>query len=720
MRGSRDHEFELHITPAPVLISLPILGVVLYLMSGMWPQTAPAKYIWLAPITYGLAGGGALVARWRELAGRWFALLATVALAHLAALWLGIPGAFGLAAVIVALAAALINLPAAATVTGGETLLLAWLLRVGVMNPASVGMPLLSMWTMLGVLWAVYHPIEDAAAWSWDQFRQAQALLEEARGRKAELAQALDDLVHANRQLALANERMATLRQVAEEAQKAKAAFVARVSHEFRTPLNIIIGMANLVLDSRESYEMPLPAQVIERLRILQRNSEHLAAMIDDVLDLSQVEAGRMTIHREPVDLVEVIEDALAMVQPMLAQKGLTCRAELARDLPRVPCDRLRIRQVILNLTSNAARFTERGGIAIRLAQSNGRALVSVADTGPGITAEDLKRIFEPFSQGTGGVLHGRGSSGLGLSISNEFVKLHGGRMWVESAIGQGSTFFVELPLTAPAEHIARPDRWIKESWIWYERNSHPDLPRSHYRPRLVVYDEGAELQRALARRSGEIEFVDAHSLPAAIDEIRRCPAQALVLNSRSPSELWPALEEAKRRAPDTPIVGCCCSARRGYAMAAGAGGYLSKPVKRTEMQRAIEELGRPVGRVLVVDDDADARELLKLYLQGLNPAVEVVEAEDGQGALQELRRRPPDLILLDLVMPGLDGWQVLRRKSEEETLKGVPTILISAQDALQEPVASPMIVAAMGEGLSVNKILDCACQLSAELLQPD
>ncbi len=720
MLGCRSYASELRISPVPVLVSLPIVGLVFYQMSGMWPQTVAMGYVLLVLACYALAGMGGLLLRWNDLASRWFAVLAAVSLIHLAALWLAIPGALSLVAFPVGLSAALISVPAAVAVAGGETLVLAWLLRGGLLSVSVAGIPLLSTWFMLVLMWTVYRPAEGTVAWFWGQFRQTQALLDEARDRKAELAQALDGLVHANRQLALANERMAALRQIAEEAQKAKAAFVAQVSHEFRTPLNIIIGMASLVLENPEGYGAPLPARALEHLRIVQRNCEHLANMIDDVLDLSQAEAGRIAIHREPVDLAEVIEGALAMVRPMLAEKGLACRVEVARDLPRVPCDRVRIRQVILNLVSNAARFTEHGGIVVRLASVDGQARVNVEDTGPGITPEDLKSIFEPFSQGTSGVLLGKGSSGLGLSISSQFVKLHGGRMWVESRVGHGSTFFVDLPMVEPAEHAAGPGRWIREDWIWREHKSRPDLPESQYRARLVVCDEGGELSRAFARRSGAIEFIDTRGLPAAIDEIRRCPAQALIINSRSPKGLWPALEEARTAAPDTPIIGCCCPPRTSRAAAAGAVGYLSKPLKRAELQRAIEGLGKPVRRVLIVDDDANTRELLKVYLQGWNPAQEVVDAEDGQSALQELRRRRPDLMLLDLVMPGLDGWQVLTLKGEDEALRGIPTILISGHDALQGPMTSSLVVAAMGEGLSVGKLLDCACQLSARLLQPD
>ena len=223
---------------------------------------------------------------------------------------------------------------------------------------------------------------------------------EEVRSRRAEVEQALADLEHANRQLALANERMAVLRAIAEEAQKSKTEFVARVSHEFRTPLNMIIGLVDLLVETPEVYGEALPTAFFEDLKIVHRNCEHLSSMVSDVLDLSQVEAGRVALHQERVNLAELIDGAVAVVASLLERKGLALAVEVPPDLPVIYCDPTRIRQVVLNLVSNAVRFTERGGITIRAAQEGDAVQVSVADTGPGITPEDALRIFEPFCQG--------------------------------------------------------------------------------------------------------------------------------------------------------------------------------------------------------------------------------------------------------------------------------------------------------------------------------
>ncbi len=697
---------------------LPAFGIVIYLMRGLWYRAPdPLEFAWFVLVMYVLGGLGWLLLRWRPSAGRWFAVLATMAICHLMHAWLRIPGSLVLLSVSVALCTHVITPGAALAVAAGETLLLLAARRALAVDPSAAGTALLGIWATLGIDYLAYRPTRDVLDWSWRHYLRAQQVLEEARDRKAELAQALEDLIHANRQLALANERVAALRLVAEEAQRAKAAFVARVSHEFRTPLNVIIGMIDLMVGNPAAYQGEFPAKALVHLGIVHRNCLHLSEMIDDVLDLSAMEAGRMAIHREPVDLAELVAEAVAMVQPMMNEKGLLCRVQMD-SLPELQCDRVRIRQVILNLLSNAARFTVQGGITVSATCQGEDIVISVADTGPGISAEDVARVFEPFYKGDARPWHAQEGSGLGLSISNQFVKLHGGRMWVESTPGVGSTFFIDLPLAAPGQ-CAKPSGWIREDWVWRERRSRPALPGSHYRPRFVVCDSSGELHRALSRRASDVELVHAPTLAGAIQELRACPAQALMVNSPSLERLMALVEAAQAEVSDTPIIGYSCASRIDEILRAGARGYLTKPLRRDELFEVMQQC-EPLHRVLVVDDDASARELLSLLVQAYDPAIEVVLAADGEEALAELAACRADLVLLDLVMPGLDGWQVLARKNGDDRLRDVPVILVSAQDVLPEPGSSPVLVAAVSRRLSLSKLLDCSQDLAARLLLPD
>ena len=619
-------------------------------------------------------------------------------------------------------AAPLISLPAAAVTAVGESLLLVMLLRylpVGLDQPI-VGVALVAMWATLGLMVATYLPVRQVALWSWEHAHRAQLLLEEARDRKAELSQALDDLAHANRQLVLMNDRVTSLRLVAEEAQKAKTRFVARVSHEFRTPLNMIIGLVDLMVGCPEMYDAILCPRMRDDLRVVHRNSEHLSSMIDDVLDLTRVEADRLVLYKERVDVGEVIDSAVVAVSPLLQSKQLALHTSIPEDLPEVYCDRTRLEQVILNLLSNAARYTEEGGVTVEVGQQDQHVTVIVTDTGPGIRQEDIQRIFEPFCQGTNDIWRDKGGSGLGLSISKRFVELHGGRMWVDSDLGVGTAFTFELPISSPIDRVGRPGHQIKEEWVWRERQSRPGFSDAHYKPRIVICDLTGGLSAALARHSDEVEFVGAQHLNQVSEILEQSAAHALILNAAAPDDLRSLLEEARREAPTTPIIGCLVPRMVERAIALSALGHMTKPVTRADLKGAILATGKTVRRVLVVDDDPDALMLFSRMLQACDKTLEVVTASSGAEALGELRRHPPDLMLLDILMPEMDGWQVLEALARDDGVGEVPTYFVSAQDPADQPPTSSYLLATIDAGLSVSKLLRCSLEVSRLLLQPE
>jgi len=711
-------EFSEGLSTEWVIASVGVMGLTFAIYCEF--VSAPTKASAFALIMLAVSFLAWQLDNWRDSLGKWFTILVTVGLLLLANGWLGVSLAPALLAIPTALATLTIGVPAAAGLALAETALLTLMPRyVGVdLAPVSRFFVVLSIWAAFGM---AYH-VPQRERRLWAHVQRSQSLVEEARSRKAELEQAREDWANVSRQLALANERLTALRLIAEEARKSKAAFVAKVSHEFRTPLNIIIGMVNLMVETPEIYGGPFPLKALEQLQIVHRNCQHLASMIDDVLDLSQVEAGRMTLHREHVDLAHVIETAVAVVKPLIDEKGLDLRVAVPDDLPAVYCDRTRIRQVFLNLLSNGARLTAEGGITVAAEQKDGRVIVSVTDTGPGISPEDAQRIFEPFQRGQNVRWQGQGGSGLGLSISRQFVQLHGGRMWLESEPGAGTTFYVELPVSEPAEHVARPERWVKRDWVWVERSFRTDATRLADRPlkpRVVVCDEAGGLCDAFAHHSDQAQFVDVRDLSEAIQELRRSPAHALVLNTPSSNRTLSLVEAARREVQDTPIIGCCVPPKLEHALKAGAMGYLTKPVKRAELSGAIEAVGRPVRRILILDDEADARELLTFYVHAHGGAIEVATAESGEQALRELRRDPPDLALIDILMPDMDGWQVLAAKAQDEAIRDIPAVIVSAQDPREGPTKSALLVATIGDGLSINKLLSCCRDLSAMLLQP-
>lgn len=285
-----DFAAELRISTRLVIVALVALGVALCFSVDL--LALPQQTLNLGLVVGVIAGVSWVVNDRQPWAGRWFLALSLIAIIVLAYAWLEVPSLLVLLVIPTALVAAMIGIPAAAAATAAQTVLLMILWRQAPTDAAkaSADIALVAIWAILGVMVAVYHPLRQLAGWAWEHYQRAEMLLAESRADRARLKQALDDLASAYRQLAVMNDRVSAARAIAEEAQKAKSAFVAQVSHEFRTPLNMIIGLIDLLVESPGVYGRELPASLLEDLEIVQRNCEHLASMINDVLDLSQVE----------------------------------------------------------------------------------------------------------------------------------------------------------------------------------------------------------------------------------------------------------------------------------------------------------------------------------------------------------------------------------------------------------------------------------------------
>lgn len=717
---------DLRISPKPILAALVALGGALYfgatILSVSWQMEGRMMSLFLAMCALAIASW--LLVDWKPLLGRWVAILALAAAVHLADFWLDVPGSLAWAAIPTALAFPLIGLPAAAITAAGESVIVLYLSRypiagAGEASSSAAVAALVVIWGLFFTMYMVHHRIRQRSVWLTAYFEREQRFLEEARDHRGELEQTLDNLAHANRQLALMNERVNALRLIAEEAQKAKTRFVARVSHEFRTPLNMIVGLVDLMVETPEIYDVTPSPRMREALQVVHRNSQHLSDMINDVLDLTRIESDRMALHRERVDIGQVVDSAVEAIRPLLESKHLAFQLAIAQDVPEVYCDRTRIEQVILNLLSNAARYTEKGQIAMTVGRWDRNARVSVKDTGPGIPSKDLDRIFEPFSQGTSDFWRDKGGSGLGLSISKQFVELHGGRMWVESELDVGTTFTFELPISSPMGPVDRPGHQIREDWTWREHRSKPRFPDSHYNPRFVICDERDDLYTMLARYSDEVELAVVRSLEQAVEALQQVPAHAVLLNLATFDDARQQMEVFRQEIAGTPIIGCSVPPRVERAIALGALGHLIKPVTRADLKQAIQAVGNPVKRVLVVDDDPDALDLFSHMLYICDSDLEIMTASNGEEALERVRRDSPDLMLLDIVMPGMDGWHVLEFMTHDEEVPKVPAFLVSAQDPADQPLSSSFLLATMDEGLSLSKLLHCSLEISKLLLEP-
>ncbi len=571
--------------------------------------------------------------------------------------------------------------------------------------------------------WSAMRPLLTITEFALSAYERGQQTVEAMRQQRLELKQAQEDLSLANRELARISDRLEAMYQVAEEARQAKEQFVANVSHEFRTPLNMIIGFSELITQLPEVYSDQLPPMLLADIAAIQRNSQHLAKLVDDVLDLSQIEAGRMALHKERAALEEIIDAAVVAVRALYESKGLYLRIELEPNLPPLLCDTTRIRQVLLNLLGNAGRFTEKGGVCIRARREPGNIVVSVADTGTGIAAADQQRVFEPFQQADNSLRRQYGGSGLGLSISKRFVEMHGGKMWLESEVGVGTTFCFSLPLeTSLPVGLAQADdarRWFSpyndyEYRIQTRRSKAPPLT---VEPRLAVLEKGEALQRLLNRYLQGVEVMALQTPEQAREDLHHAPAQALIVNA-SPEEggdTWGRLGDLPY---DTPLIRCWVPAQDEAARQLGVVRYLIKPVTRDTLLSALDEMGKDVRRILLVDDQQEVLRLFSRMLASAGRGYHVLRATSGPRALDLMQEARPDVVLLDLIMPGMDGFQVLQEKGRDPALREIPVIIISSRDPGGEPIVSNTLSVTRARGLSAQDLLNCI-QAISEALSP-
>jgi signal transduction histidine kinase/CheY-like chemotaxis protein len=552
--------------------------------------------------------------------------------------------------------------------------------------------------------------------WLRQNNQEVHAKLAEARDQQLELKQTQEDLIHASGELGRLTNRLRAMQEVADEARRTKEEFVANVSHELRTPLNMIIGFSEMITESPQVYGTKLPPALLADIVTIQRNSLQLSKLVDDVLDLSQVDAGRMALTKEWVTIADLIEIAASVVRPLFASKGLSLTTQVEPDLPRVLCDSLRVRQVVINLLSNGGRFTESGGVVVRAWREAGRALIAVEDTGPGIAREDQERLFEPFQQLDSSIRRRHGGTGLGLSISRRFVEMHDGQMWLHSEAGVGTTITFSLPLTGAPADLPEQDarRWFSPYKHFEPRQRRSKAPLSSPTPRYVLLEQEGTLGRILGRYFGEAEVITVSDAESAVEELHRSPAQGLIVNL--PPEDQPPSPELSSLPYGTPVLRCWVPGRHETADDLGVERYLVKPVSRDEVLATVDQLAPDASVVLLVDDEVEVLQLFTRMISSASPHVQVLRAQSGQEALRVLRDRHPDLMLLDLIMPGTDGWQVLQEMIRDPSVADIPVAVISSRDPASHPVASDTLAVARTGGLSVPVLLESIRALTGVL----
>lgn len=480
-------------------------------------------------------------------------------------------------------------------------------------------------------------------------------------------------------------------RRLAEEANRLKSRFLSVVSHELRTPLSLIVGLSDMIL--REQQDKPQLSDVmLHDMEQIYASAQHLGQLIGDVLDLASSEAGQLRLLREPLDLAEVLRAAAQIGEQMANKRDLTWRASLPQQGPWVLGDRTRLRQVVLNLIGNAIKFTASGTVVLQVETNEQQVTVSVSDTGIGVPPTEQESVFREFHRSERTIQSGYGGLGLGLAICKYLVEQHGGTIAVRSPgdAGSGSTFFFTLP-TIPAPGTV-PDQDLLP------------IPHTGYVAVLSKCAEtGDSLSAYLHERGFEVQVYHIDQEPDWLPHLLTVLPAALILDQETAAHCgWALLERLKRQSSTehTPVLVYSLDLEhdRGEWLELN---YLSKPLASEDL---VEQLAHYVDStervVLVVDDDPG---ILDLHCRLVEQAgCRAVCARNGRTALEILEYTQPDLILLDLMMPEVDGFAVLDALRARETTRDIPVIVLTARvlDETDIERLNRGVAAIMGKGL--------------------
>ncbi len=466
-------------------------------------------------------------------------------------------------------------------------------------------------------------------------------------------------------------------KEAAEAANRAKSTFLANMSHELRTPMNAIIGYSEMLAEDAEDEGHD---EMVPDLEKINAAGKHLLALINDILDLSKIEAGRMELYLETFDLRQMLDEAMATVTPLVSKNDNRLVPDFADDLGTIRCDLTKLRQALFNLLSNAAKFTEGGTITLGALKEerDGKEWLrlSVADSGIGIAADKLETVFEEFSQADDSTTRDYGGTGLGLPISRRFCQMMGGDITLTSEIGKGTTFSIELPTRVDALDAAKASK-PKET----EQLKH----RSGVRPILVVDDDPNS--RELLQRTLEGEgfaVVTAETGEEGLEKAREIQPSLITLDVLMPSmDGWSVLQEVKAdpALEHIPVMMISIAGDKEMGYTLGAVECLTKPVDRDKLRHLARQYAGPAGgdHALVVDDDEGIRSLFRRALE--DDGWTVTEAENGAVALEAVAVQPPDLVLLDLMMPVMDGFEFVMHYRKLEGCLQTPVIVVTAKD---------------------------------------
>ncbi|MEY4674113.1 MAG: hypothetical protein RL148_1897 [Planctomycetota bacterium] len=470
-------------------------------------------------------------------------------------------------------------------------------------------------------------------------------------------------------------------REQADAANRAKSAFLASMSHELRTPMNAILGYSEMLIEELEDEGRDA---AVADLRKIHGAGKHLLALINDVLDLSKIEAGKVELYVESFEVQTVLDEANATLAPLAAKNGNRLVIEAGSGIGKIRADLTKVRQSLFNLLSNAAKFTKDGTITLKTWVSADRIHFAVTDTGIGIPADKLDLVFEEFTQADSSTTRNYGGTGLGLAISRRFCRMMGGDITVQSVVGKGSTFTIELPLRVDVREA------LREASVETAATPAGEPVVTKTGAAVLVIDDDPDARQLLQRtleREGFVVFTAASGEDGM--ELARVIRPALItLDVMMPGmDGWSVLRALKADPGLRPIpvvmVTIVGEADTGFAL--GATDYMTKPVDRAHLVESIQRYvgGRAATTVLVIEDDEPTRTLARRMLEEAGFVVD--EAENGAVGLERVRAAPPSIILLDLMMPVMDGFEFLTQLRSGSAGRQIPVLVLTAKELTKD-----------------------------------